>query len=124
MNAGLLNETHERQAAAIQDGNFQVVDFHVDVVDAHGVENAEQMLGGGDQDALAHQAGGVTDARHVPPTGGNLEILEIRAHEDNPRGDGSRENSDLDGRAAMKPHTTGFDRALHCSFKMRAQALS
>ena len=122
-NAGLLDEPHERQAAAIQDGNFQVVDFHVHVVDSHGVENAEQVLGGGDQDALAHQAGGVADARHVAPTGGNREVIEVRAHEDNPRGDGSGENADVDRSAAMKPHPAGFHRALHRSFKTQAQTL-
>jgi len=68
--AGLFDEPHEGQTAAIQDGNFQVVDFHEDVVDSHGVENTEEVLGGGDEDALAHQAGGVADARHVPPTAG------------------------------------------------------
>ena len=124
VDAGLFEQPHEGQTAAIQDGNFQVVDFHVDVVDPHGIENAQQVLSGGDENALAHQAGGVADARHVPPTGGNLEVIQIRAHEDDPRRDGSGENADFDGSAAMKPYTPGFDRALHRSFKTLAQSLS
>ena len=74
-------KAHEGQPAAIQDGNFQVVDLHVGVVDAHGIERAQQVLGGGDQDALPHQAGGIADARHVAPTGGDREVVQVGAQE-------------------------------------------
>ena len=53
----------------------------IGIVDAHAVENAQQMLGRGDQNALPHQAGGVADARHVLITGGNAEVLKIGAFE-------------------------------------------
>ena len=112
--------SHEGQAAAVQDGHFEVVDLHVDVVDAHGVEDAQQVLGGGDQDALAHQAGGVADARHVPPTGGNREgvqAIEIGPQEDDAGGNRRGKNANVHGDAGVKADSGGFDRALHRGFK-------
>src|SRR5476649_2005807 len=114
---GLLDQAHERKAAAIQDGNFQVVDLDEGVVDAHRIKNAEQVLDGGDEDALAHQAGSVADAGHVTPTGGNLEIVEIGADENDAGRNRSGKNSDLDRHAAVQPYPRGFDRALQRSLK-------
>ena len=115
-----LDQPHERQPAAIQDRHFQVVDLDEGVVDSHGVEHAQQVLGGGDQHALAHQAGGVADARHVPPTGGDREVVQIGAHEDDAGGGGSGKDPDVYGNAAVKPDAAGFDRALHGSLKTQS----
>ena len=43
------------------------------------------MLGGREQDALPHQAGGVADARHVAHVGLDFEIVEIDAAEHDAR---------------------------------------
>ena len=43
------------QRAAVENGQFQVVDFDNDVIHAHADEGREQMFGGRNQDALAHQ---------------------------------------------------------------------
>ena len=42
------------------------------------------MLGGGEQHALLHQAGGVTDPGDVPAVGFDLKVVEVRAPEDDP----------------------------------------
>ena len=40
------------------------------------------MLGGGDEHALAHEAGGVADLGDVAADGGNFEVVEVGAAED------------------------------------------
>jgi len=52
------------------------------------------VLGGGDEDALAHEAGGVADFGDVPAGGGDFEIVEIGAPEDDSAA----------GRRWKKPH--------------------
>ncbi len=44
-----------RQGGAVEDGNFEVVELDDDVVDAVSDESREQVLRGGDEDALAHE---------------------------------------------------------------------
>src|SRR5580704_2811442 len=80
--ASLLNEFHERAGAAVEDGQFQVVEFDQGVVDASADKGGEQVLGGGDQHALFHQAGGITDAGDVAADGFDVEAVEIGAAED------------------------------------------
>ena len=84
---------------AVQDGQFQRVDFDVDVVHAAGVERGKQMLGGGEQHALFHQAGGVADARDVAHVRFDLKIVEVHAAEDDPvsAGAGTRRNLAIHG---------------------------
>ena len=50
-----------------------------------GVDGGQQMFGGGEQDALFHQAGGVADPRHVAPVGLDLKIVQIHAAKDDAR---------------------------------------
>ena len=66
------------QSAAVEDGQLEVVQLDDDVVDAHADERGEQMLGGGDEDALAHEAGGVADFGDVAAGGGNFESCRDR----------------------------------------------
>jgi len=75
--AGCAQQVYKRFAAAIEDRDFKVIYLDVNVVDRETIERAQQMLGGLDQHALAHQAGGVTHARNVLPTGRDLEEFEI-----------------------------------------------
>src|SRR5579862_47946 len=105
--ARLPQQIHKRQAAAIQDGHFQVVDLHEGIVDAHAVKHAEQMLGGRDQHALTHQAGGVAYARHMPPACRDREAVQIGALENNAGRNRCRENSDGNWNTAMQADTRG-----------------
>ena len=103
--------------AAVEDGHFQVVDFDVRVVDAQAVEGAEQMFGGGDQHALAHQAGGVADAGDVAPAGGDGEIVEIGAAENDSGAGGAGVSRMLTGTPLMQADAGGFDGSLESGFK-------
>ena len=73
------------QSAAIEDGQLEIVQFHHDIVDAGAEQGGEQMLGGGDEDALAHEAGGVTDFGDVAADGGDFESVEVGTAKDDAR---------------------------------------
>jgi hypothetical protein len=75
----MLEHLHERLGGPIQDGNFDRIDVDENVVDAAGIDGREKMFGGGKQDALLHQAGGVADAGYVMALGFDGEIVEIHA---------------------------------------------
>src|ERR1022692_2079110 len=68
-NPGLLNHFHEGTGTAIQNRQFKIVQLNDGIVDADAGERREQVLGGGNEHALFHQAGGVTDAGHVASAG-------------------------------------------------------
>ena len=80
-NSGLLQHFNEWLRGAVQDRQFQRVQLDVDVVHAAGIERGEQVLGGGEQHALLHQAGGVADARDVSHMRFDLKIVEVHAPE-------------------------------------------
>src|ERR1700761_1592474 len=65
---------HVGQGAAVQDGQLQVIQFDDDVVDAGADQRGEKMLGGGDQHALAHDAGGVANLGYIPAGGCDLVV--------------------------------------------------
>ena len=52
-NAGFFNQVHKRLGTAINDRNFGAVDFDDGIVDAHAAQGSEDMLGGGNQRAVA-----------------------------------------------------------------------
>ena len=99
-----LNQLDERQSAAIQDRNFQVVDLNEGVIDSHAVQHAQQVLCRGNQYALAHQAGRVADSRDMSPTGWNGEILQIGAFEKRCLWMGGGQDTDVNRNAAMKTY--------------------
>src|SRR5208282_601452 len=80
--SGLLDQLDEGEGAAIEDGEFEVVELDCRIVDAHADEGREQVLGGGDQNALFHQAGGIADAGYVAAAGFKFEVIEVGAAED------------------------------------------
>ncbi len=71
-----------REGAAVEDRDFEVIDFDDDVIDAEADEGRQEMFGGLDEDALAHERGGVGDACYVAAGGGDLEVVEVGAAED------------------------------------------
>src|SRR6267378_6177967 len=73
--AGLIKELEEGLSGTVEDGDFDVVEVNEDVVDAVGIGGGEKVLGGGEQDALLHKAGGVADASDVVAVGFDWEII-------------------------------------------------
>ena len=71
-----------RKGAAIEDGELEVVEIDEDVVDAGSEQGGEQVFGGRDEDALAHEAGGVTDFGDVAAGCWDFEVVKVGAAED------------------------------------------
>ena len=90
------------EGAAVEDGDLEVVDFYDDVVDAEADEGGEEVLGGLDEDALAHEGGGVGDARYVATGGGDLEVVEVGAAEDDAGAGGRGDEAHGDGGAGVE----------------------
>lgn len=80
--AGLIKELEERLGGTVEDGDFYVIEVDENVVDAVGIGGREKMFGGGEQDALFHEAGGVADPGDVVAVGFDGEIVKVDAAED------------------------------------------
>src|SRR5579862_4151521 len=81
--AGPLDHLHEWTCAAIEDWQLQVVQLDDCVIDARSDEGRQQVLGGGDEHSLLHQARGVAYARNVASGGFYLEVIQVGAAKDN-----------------------------------------
>jgi len=117
--AGLINELEERLGGTVEDGDFDIVEVNEDVVDAVGIGGGEKVLGGGEQDALLHKAGGVADASDVVAVGFNWEIIEINAAEDDAGIRRSGEETKVRVDTGVETHTQGLDCAMDCGLKHR-----
>ena len=84
-NAGLLNHFDKRTGAAIQNRQLEIVQLDDGVVDADADKRREQVLGGGNEHALLHETGGITDASHIASTGFDPEAFQIGTMEYNSR---------------------------------------
>jgi hypothetical protein len=71
------------------------------------------MFSSGEQDALLHQARGVTDARHVAAVSLNFKIVEIHAAEDNARVRRCGIQADVAANGGMKADSISFDGAFY-----------
>src|SRR6185312_13648627 len=99
------NQIDERRAAAVEDGNLEIIDFDRHVVYSEAVQSAEQMLGSSDQDALAHQTGGVTDPRDIFPARRNREKVQTRATKNDAGTRRRRSQADMNRNPAVQPYT-------------------
>jgi hypothetical protein len=110
--AGLIEELKERFGGTVQDGNFDVVEIDKDVVNAVRIGGGEEVFGGGKQDALFHEAGGIADAGDVVAVGFDGEIVEVDAAEDDAgiRGSGLKAKSGVN--AGMETDALGLDRTM------------
>src|SRR5258706_7926081 len=72
------------------------------------------MLGGGDENALLHQAGGVADASYVTSTGFDREAFQVGAMKHNSGPRRCRQNPQADGCAAVEAHSCARDRSTNC----------
>src|SRR6202171_3063742 len=78
-NAGVLQHLHEGLGRTVENRHFDRVDVDVNVVDATRIDGGKQMLGGGEQNALFHQARGITYASTVVPLGFDGEVIQVDA---------------------------------------------
>jgi len=106
--AGLLDQLHEWQRAAIQNGKFEVVQFHDGIIHSQADKRREQVLGGGDENALFHQAGGIADAGYIATDGLYLKTIQVDAAKDYACGGRGRKNSHADRRTTMQSDSTAF----------------
>ena len=75
------------------------------------------MLGGGDEHAAAHQAGGIAYASHVAPARRNRGVIQIGAEKNDAGGGWRRKDSNRNRHSTVKPYAAGLDGALHGCFK-------
>ena len=80
------------------------------------IKRRQQMLGGRDQHALLHQAGGVADAGYVAPAGFDFETVQVGATENDPGPGGRREDLQIDWSPAMETSSTAGDCSTNCLF--------
>src|SRR5260370_29137 len=64
---------------AVENRDFNGVDVDEDVVNPAGIDGGKQMLGGGEQNALFHEARGIADASDVVPLRFDREIVQVNA---------------------------------------------
>ena len=84
------------------------------IVHAQADERREQVLGGRDEHAFFHQAGGVADAGHVAADGLDFKAVEIDAAKDDSRSGRSGKYSHGNWRAAVEAYSTAFHGGADC----------
>ena len=77
------------------------------------------MFRGGDQNALAHEAGGIADFGHVPADGGNFESIEIGAAKHDAGASRGGKQAHVNRRATVKANAGEFNRGGNCVFQVR-----
>jgi hypothetical protein len=95
--ANVADGLNEGKRAAVENGKLEVVELDDDVIDAHAEQGREQVLRRGNEDTLAHEAGGVTHLGDVAADGGDFEAVEVSAAKDYAAA----------GRGGEKPHVHG-----------------
>src|SRR5207248_6235776 len=78
-NAGVLQHLHERLRRTVKNRHFDGVYVDVNVVDATGIDGGKHVLGGGKQNALLHEAGGIADASDVMALRFDMKIVQVNA---------------------------------------------
>jgi len=117
--AGLIKELEEGLGGTVENGDFDVVEVNKDVVYAVGIGGGEKVLGGGEQDALLHKAGGIADASDVVAMGFDGEVVKIDAAENDPGVRRSGEETKVRVDTGVETHTLSFDCAVDCGLKHR-----
>src|SRR5579862_5252741 len=104
--------------AAVEDGQFQVVDLDNYVIDPHSNEGREEVFGRRNEHALAHEAGGVAELGDIAPGGRDLEVIKIGAAKDNARTRRGGQKPHVHGGAGVKPHSRKRERLGDRLFQM------
>ncbi len=117
--AGLIKELEEGLGGTVEDGDFDIVEVDEDVVDAVGIGGGEKVFGGGEQDALLHEAGGIANASDVVAMGFDGEVVKINAAENDAGIRRSGEETKVCVYTGVETHTLSFDCAVDCGLKHR-----
>ena len=114
-----LNRLGERKCAAVENGNFEVVELYDRVIDAKTIQRGEQVFDGRDPDASLHERGRIRDARHGSNIRGKLKVVQVHTaeHDARPR-DGWR-NSHSDCLSGMEADPVEFHRRCNRVFPHR-----
>jgi len=107
--AGLIEELEERLRGTVEDGDFDVVEVNKDVVDAVRICGGEKVLGGGEENALLHEAGGVADASDIVTVGFNRKIVQVDATKDDAGIRRSWLKAEFGVHAGVEADALGFD---------------
>ena len=114
---GMAEHFDEGLSGAVEDGNFDGVEVDETVVHPAGVKRGEQMLGGGDEHAFLHEAGGVTDAGDVADVGLDGEIVEVGAAENDSGVGRGRSEAEVTRNGGVQTNARGLYRALDCGLE-------
>jgi hypothetical protein len=98
------------QRAAVEDGNFEVVEFDIHIIDTDSIESREQVFDGRYPHASMHQRCRIGDARYGCNIGSKLEVIEIDPSENDPLAGRSRKDSKGCILARMKSDAAEFER--------------
>jgi hypothetical protein len=111
LHAGILNQVHPRGGAAVHDGDFAVIQFDADIVDAEGAKRREQVLDRLDGGLARTEAGlellAAAQVRHVS---WNLDAPKIRPPESDTRVDRCRHQGHGDLLSRVEPDACAVDR--------------
>src|SRR5262245_31066024 len=100
-----------RKRASIQNGNLEIVELDICVVDTYPVERGQKMLNCRNPHAAAHERGRICDARDRPDISSKFEIIEIDAAEHDALAGGSGKDSKRGILAGVQPNTRELDRS-------------
>src|SRR5579859_2975415 len=75
----LPNHLNKGTSAAVEDGQFEVVQLDDRVINAHADEGGKHVLGGRDEHAFLHKARGITYAGDIPADRLDFETIQIGA---------------------------------------------
>src|SRR6266850_1172600 len=116
-NAALLQHLHKRLGGAVQDRYFNRINVDENVVNAAGIDGGEQVLGGGEQNALLHEARGIAYARDVVALRLDRKVIEVHPAKHDARFGRCRGETNVAVDASMESYTFGDGRACDGSLK-------
>ena len=110
---------NERFAAAIEYRNLKIVNLDRGVIHGETVKSAKQMLSGRNQNALAHQTGGIADPFYMFPACRYGEIVQVGAFEDDACSGLGRRDAKFGDDAGVQSRPGNFDGTVNGSFELK-----
>jgi hypothetical protein len=101
----MLEHLHEGLGGAVKNRHLNRVNVDEYVVDSAGIDRREQMLCGGEQNALLHQARCIADTRNVMALRLDVKIVEICSAKNNASTSRGWREADVAIDTCVKAHT-------------------